>query len=97
MSETPLTVTNVTKPACGCGAETGEPVLDVRLIPHAIRHASVFGALTAIAPGDSMVIVAPHNPKPLLAQIADREHGAIAVTYLVEGPDEWSLRLTRAA
>ena len=97
MSDSRLSVTEVTKPSCGCGADEGEPTLDVRLIPHAIRHATVFGALSAIAPGDSLVIVAPHNPKPLLAQIADRENGAIAVTYLVEGPEEWSLRLTRAA
>ena len=97
MSDSRLSVTEVTKPSCGCGADEGEPTLDVRLIPHAIRHATVFGALSAIAPGDSLVIVAPHNPKPLLAQIADRENGAIAVTYLVEGPEAWSLRLTRAA
>ena len=97
MSDSRLSVTEVTKPSCGCGADEGEPTLDVRLIPHAIRHATVFGALSAIAPGDSLVIVAPHNPKPLLAQIADRENGAIAVTYLVGGPEAWSLRLTRAA
>ena len=64
--------------------------------PHAIRHATVFGALGAIKPGQSMVLVAPHDPKPLLAQIADREQGTISVTYLDEGPEAWRLRLTRA-
>ena len=82
--------------ACGCGeSSTGAPELDVRAIPHAIRHATVFGAWSAIPAGGSLVIVAPHDPKPLLAQIADRED-PITVTYLDEGPDAWRLRITRA-
>jgi uncharacterized protein (DUF2249 family) len=37
-----------------------------------------------------------HDPKPLLAQIAERENGGISVRYLDEGPDAWRLLLTRA-
>ena len=82
--------------ACGCGcSDDGVPRLDVRSIPHAIRHATVFGALQAIPVGHSLELVAPHDPKPLLAQIATREAGVIAVRYLVEGPEAWTLRLTR--
>lgn len=82
--------------ACGCGeVDTGAPVLDVRTIPHAIRHATVFGAWSAIPDGGSLVLVAPHDPKPLLAQIAERG-GPVTVTYLDEGPDAWRLQLTRA-
>lgn len=83
---------------CGCGHEhdASAPELDVRAIPHAIRHATVFGALTAIPSGGSMILVAPHDPKPLLAQVAERENGTISVTYLDEGPEAWRLRLTRA-
>lgn len=80
--------------ACGC-SDTGTPELDVRTIPHAIRHGVVFGALGSVPVGGAMVLVAPHDPKPLLAQIADREDGAIDVTYLSEGPDAWHLRLAR--
>ena len=55
---------------CACGGhDQGVPELDVRQIPHAIRHATVFGALGAIAPGFALDLVAPHNPLPLLAQI----------------------------
>lgn len=73
----------------------GTPILDVRPVPHSIRHATVFGALSAIRPGRSLILVAPHNPLPLLRQVADRENGAIEVTYLDEGTKEWRLRLTR--
>ena len=80
---------------CACGeTATGAPQLDVRVIPHAIRHATVLGAWSAIPAGGSLIIVAPHDPKPLLGQLA--EQGPLTVTYLDEGPDAWRLQLTRA-
>lgn len=83
--------------ACTCGEHDHDvPELDVRAIPHAIRHATVFGALSAVKVGGALDLVAPHDPKPLLAQINDRENGAIDVEYLVPGPEAWTLRLTRA-
>ncbi|MBK8733118.1 MAG: DUF2249 domain-containing protein [Actinomycetales bacterium] len=78
----------------GC-ADEELPELDARAIPHAIRHATIFGALGAIKPGGAMVLVAPHDPKPLLAQIAQREGDAIDVSYLQEGPEAWRLKFTR--
>ncbi|WP_127126017.1 DUF2249 domain-containing protein [Georgenia sp. SYP-B2076] len=81
---------------CACGGhDEAVPELDVRAIPHAIRHATVFGALGAIAPGFALDLVAPHDPLPLLAQIEAREPGAFAVSYLQEGPEAWKLRLAR--
>ena len=81
---------------CACGGhDTAVPELDVRTIPHAIRHATVFGALGAIAPGFALDLVAPHDPLPLLAQIEDREPGAFETAYLQAGPEAWRLRLTR--
>ncbi|MFK0252720.1 DUF2249 domain-containing protein [Streptomyces sp. NPDC090445] len=80
---------------CGCGGaeETAEPELDVREVPHALRHATVFGALDAVPAGTAMVLVAPHDPLPLLAQIEQRSPGAFAVEYLERGPESWRLRL----
>lgn len=92
MSDLPLTEVN---PTCACGDDHGEPELDARAIPHAIRHATIFGALSAVPSGSAMVLVAPHDPLPLLAQIADREAGAIEVSYLEHGPEAWRLRLAR--
>ena len=81
---------------CACGEHDQDvPELDVRVIPHAIRHATVFGALGAIAPGFAMDLVAPHDPLPLLAQIEQREPGAFEVSYLQRGPEAWKLRLAR--
>lgn len=83
---------------CGCGGHDDEavPVLDVREVPHAIRHATVFGAFDAVPEGGSLVLVAPHDPVPLLRQLTARTGGALAVDYEQRGPDAWRLRLTRA-
>lgn len=81
---------------CGCGEEDAElPELDARLVPHAIRHATIFGALDAVAPGSGMVLVAPHDPLPLLAQLEQRDPGAFEVSYLQRGPDAWRLQMVR--
>ncbi|MCV7281046.1 DUF2249 domain-containing protein [Mycolicibacterium flavescens] len=81
---------------CGCGeSDADEPVLDVREVPHSIRHATVFGAFDAVRAGGALVLVAPHDPVPLLRQLHDRTSGRISVEYLERGPEAWKLRLTR--
>ena len=81
---------------CACGHENdNEIVLDVRQIPHAIRHATIFGALGAIAPGFSIDLIADHNPLPLLAQLDQRHPGEFTVSYVEDGPEVWTLRLAR--
>lgn len=82
---------------CDCdeaGAD-GPPELDVRQVPHAIRHATVFGALEAVTPGGAMDLVAHHDPLPLLAQVEQARPGEFTVDYLDRGPQAWRLRFTR--
>lgn len=81
--------------ACGCGADQDTPELDARAIPHAIRHAAIFGALSAIQPGGALILIAPHDPLPLLAHITERYGEGFSVSYLERGPKAWRLRLDR--
>jgi uncharacterized protein (DUF2249 family) len=85
--------------ACECGVvpEPAYPALDVRAVPHVIRHATVFGALDSIDAGAGLVLIAPHDPLPLLAQIEERTPGRFAVSYLDRGPENWRLQFLRAA
>ncbi|HEY0902783.1 MAG TPA: DUF2249 domain-containing protein [Marmoricola sp.] len=85
--------------SCSCGESDGPelPELDARSIPHAIRHATIFGALEAVAPGGGLVLVAPHDPLPLLAQIEQRWSNRFTVDYLERGPEAWRLAFVRAA
>ena len=90
------TKTEPTTGGCLCGEhDHDEPELDVRQIPHAIRHATVFGAFDSVAPGGSMILVAHHDPVPLLHQLTERTGGRIEVGYEQRGPEAWRLRLTR--
>lgn len=83
---------------CGCGEvdAPGHPVLDARSIPHAIRHATILGALDAVRPGGGLVLVAPHDPLPLLAEVERRHSGRFSVDYLERGPESWRLEFARA-
>jgi uncharacterized protein (DUF2249 family) len=92
--------------ACGCGGDRGRvdapaPVLsvdarlDVRSLPHDQRHARVLAALDALPADAALVLVAPHAPRPLLAEIGARYHGQMDVEWLQDGPDVWQIRLRR--
>lgn len=80
--------------ACGCHEvdAAGLAELDAR----SIQHATIFGALDGVAPGRGLVLVAPHDPLPLLAQLEKRAPGTFAIEYLERGPDAWRLSLVRA-
>lgn len=92
MTNIPLTP----KDDCGCGEHAPAlPELDARLIPHEIRHAAILGVVGSLTPGRALALVAPHDPKPLLAEIRERHGEDIAVSYLVSGPDAWKLKLAR--
>jgi uncharacterized protein (DUF2249 family) len=82
---------------CTCSetAAGADPVLDARTIPPAIRHAAIFGALDSLAGGSALVLVAPHDPRPMLDQAFDRYGEALSVEYLERGPEAWRIRLQR--
>ena len=42
-----------------------------------------------------MVLVAPHDPIPLLQQIEAGAPGTYTVEYLTRGPEAWLLQFTR--
>ena len=84
---------------CGCGEQDPAgvlPELDARAVPHAIRHATIFGALDSVGAGGGMVLVAPHDPLPLLAQLEQRSPGLFSIDYLERGPEAWRIRFVRA-
>jgi uncharacterized protein (DUF2249 family) len=92
---------------CGCGGDHAEaasapaPVLsvdarlDVRSVPHGQRHARVLSAVSELPADGALVLVAPHAPMPLLAEIDRRFPGQIESEWLQEGPEVWQIRLQR--
>lgn len=83
---------------CACGEhDEGLPELDVQTIPHAIRHASIFGAIESLVPGGGMIISATHDPVPLLMQLQAKHGDDYATEYLDQGPERWRILIRRAA
>lgn len=81
---------------CGCGCSSSEtPELRVTDLPKIIRHGAVVGGLTSMKPGQQIVLVAPHDPKPLLTQLHRTAPDSFDVVYLEEGPVDWRLQVTR--
>ena len=81
---------------CGCGCST-TAVAELRVLdlPKQIRHGAIIGGLLSLPGGGQLVLVAPHDPKPLLAQLARQQPETFTVEYLLDGPDEWRLLFTR--
>ena len=59
---------------------------DARGVSKRFRHASIFGALESLGPGDTMRFVNDHDPLPLLAQLRDRYGDAVAIEYRQREP-----------
>ncbi|RYE76827.1 MAG: DUF2249 domain-containing protein, partial [Hyphomicrobiales bacterium] len=69
--------------------------LDVRAIPPVVRHATIFGILERLAPGDAFSIVNDHDPAPLRRQMEARYPGTYSWTYIVQGPEIWQVEIGR--
>ncbi|HUH53948.1 MAG TPA: DUF2249 domain-containing protein [Microbacteriaceae bacterium] len=81
---------------CACGGKNdATPEMDVQTIPHAVRHAAIFGALSSLQPGFSLIISATHKPVPLLKQLNEQQPHNFKTQYLDEGPDRWRVKITR--
>jgi uncharacterized protein (DUF2249 family)/hemerythrin-like domain-containing protein len=63
--------------------------LDAREIPPTSRLRTIFDHLLALAPGESMVITAPHAPTPLLRMLLSDYPGRFDFAPLELGPEAW--------
>lgn len=70
-------------------------VLDVREIVPRERHPRIFDTWEALPPGGSFELVNDHDPKPLRYQFEAERPDAFTWEYLVEGPEEWRVRIGR--
>ncbi len=77
--------------ACASG---GASELVIHAIPKLVRRAALFAALDAIPVGESLVIVAPHQPTPLFQHL-DSCQAHYRVETLTAGPVDWRYRITR--
>lgn len=82
---------------CACGGhDEALPELDVQTIPHAIRHAAIFGAIESLRPGAGLIISATHDPVPLLQQLESKHGAQYSTEYLDRGPERWRIEIRNA-
>ncbi|MEK7468665.1 MAG: DUF2249 domain-containing protein [Planctomycetota bacterium] len=62
-------------------------------IPPPQRHPMIFGAFEKLAPGESVVLVNDHDPRPLHMQFQTRCAGRFEWLYLESGPSRWQVRI----
>lgn len=67
--------------------------LDVRTIPPATRHATIFQTYDELENGASFTLLNDHDPKPLLYQFQAEHTGQFTWEYLEEGPDQWRVSI----
>ena len=93
-----------TRASAGCGGHTcacgevdgpGYPELDVRSIPHAIRHATIFGALESVRPGPVWSWSRPTTRCRCWTRWTSAGPGPSRSTYSERGPEAWRLSLVR--
>lgn len=69
--------------------------IDVRPIPPFQRHPMIFDTFFSLAPGEAMLLINDHDPKPLYYQFAAEHAGQFEWEYLENGPVEWKVKITR--
>lgn len=72
-----------------------EQELDVRALPKPQTHPAIFGAFTALAPGETFVLIDEHDPKPLRGELEADFPGGFSWEYVADGPQEWRVRIGR--
>lgn len=77
-------------------AKSGEErVLDGRDVLPRDRHPMILGELDTLEPGESLVLVNDHDPKPLYYELIGERPGQFEWTPLEQGPEPWSVRIRR--
>lgn len=75
---------------------TQTSTVDVRAIPPRDRHPLIFTTFDALRPGEAMVLVNDHDPRPLHYQFMAERTGLFDWTYLEQGPEVWRVQIGKA-
>lgn len=80
--------------AAGAGSATAEEELVIHSLPRVVRKLLLFTALDQLPVGESIVLVAPHQPEPVFEHLRNSQ-SHYRVESLEAGPVDWRYRVTR--
>lgn len=73
---------------------TLENAIDVRIIESMHKHRRIFERFDELEPGQSLLIVNDHDPKPLYYQLLAERGNIFDWQYIMNGPEEWRVNIT---
>jgi uncharacterized protein (DUF2249 family) len=71
--------------------------IDVREMQPRDRHPRIFAAFDALAPGEAILLVNDHDPKPLFYQFQAERPGQVSWSPQEQGPERWAIRIEKTA
>lgn len=76
--------------------KTATPVeVDVRNMIPRDRHPLIFATIDGLAPGEAMLLINDHDPKPLYYQLMAERAGQVDWEYIENGPTVWQVQITK--
>jgi uncharacterized protein (DUF2249 family) len=73
--------------------EAIKTIVDVREIQPRERHPLIFGTFDELSPGEALMLINDHDPKPLFYQFQAESGGKFTWDYLENGPEVWRVRI----
>ncbi|HOF89355.1 MAG TPA: DUF2249 domain-containing protein [Armatimonadota bacterium] len=67
--------------------------VDVRPLPAPQKHPAIFTAYASLNPGQSMLLINDHEPRPLYYQFLIELPDQFEWEYLETGPEVWQVRI----
>jgi uncharacterized protein (DUF2249 family)/hemerythrin superfamily protein len=75
--------------------ELKDNVLDVRTMPPAMRHETIFSKFENLKVGKQFLLINDHDPKPLYYQFKAEYSGQFGWEYLMSGPKTWQVKIQK--
>lgn len=69
--------------------------IDVRTVAPRDRHPLIFGEFHALQPGETLVLVNDHDPRPLYHQMQAVAPDTFTWSYLESGPEVWRVAIAK--
>lgn len=71
--------------------------IDVRTIVPRERHPLIFSSFAKLAPGETLLLINDHDPKPLYYQFQAELKAPFNWDYLESGPEVWQVGIGKPA
>ncbi len=76
-------------------SDTNMNTIDVRPIIPREKHPAIFSMFNSLQPGEAMLLINDHDPKPLYYQMEAENQGQFKWKYVEQGPEVWKVNIKK--